>query len=107
MVVSDHSPCTPNLKQTEKGDFMAAWGGIAGLQLGMSNKRVIVPSSCVDCSTTSDFLVTIGKNVTFAEQTATISALSCENQQAATEPFYRLEVSFHTFYQHTKWCEDS
>lgn len=34
MVVSDHSPCTPNLKRTEEGDFMAAWGGIAGLQFG-------------------------------------------------------------------------
>lgn len=31
-VVSDHSPCTPQLKQ---GDFEAAWGGIAGLQLGL------------------------------------------------------------------------
>lgn len=29
MVVSDHSPCTPHLKQ---GDFMRAWGGIASLQ---------------------------------------------------------------------------
>ena len=29
LVVSDHSPCTPQLKQ---GDFMTAWGGIASLQ---------------------------------------------------------------------------
>lgn len=35
-VVSDHSPCTPALKKMEAGDFMAAWGGIAGLQLGLS-----------------------------------------------------------------------
>ena len=33
MVVSDHSPCTPELKRREVGDFMAAWGGIASLQL--------------------------------------------------------------------------
>ena len=33
MVVSDHSPCTPALKQRGDGDFMAAWGGIASLQL--------------------------------------------------------------------------
>ncbi len=32
-VVSDHSPCTPELKELEKGDFSAAWGGIASLQL--------------------------------------------------------------------------
>lgn len=36
MVVSDHSPCTPNLKRQESGDFMGAWGGISGLQLGLS-----------------------------------------------------------------------
>lgn len=32
-VVSDHSPCTPQLKRLEEGDFTAAWGGIASLQL--------------------------------------------------------------------------
>jgi allantoinase len=36
MVVSDHSPCTPQLKRPETGDFLGAWGGIAGLQLGLS-----------------------------------------------------------------------
>jgi allantoinase len=35
MVVSDHSPCTPDLKDLEKGDFMSAWGGIASVQLGI------------------------------------------------------------------------
>ncbi|HYC61200.1 MAG TPA: allantoinase AllB [Thermoanaerobaculia bacterium] len=29
MIVSDHSPCTPELK---RGDFMSAWGGISSLQ---------------------------------------------------------------------------
>lgn len=33
MVVSDHSPCTPDLKRRGDGDFMQAWGGIASLQL--------------------------------------------------------------------------
>jgi allantoinase len=33
MVVSDHSPCTPGLKGLDRGDFMAAWGGIASLEL--------------------------------------------------------------------------
>jgi allantoinase len=32
-VVSDHSPCTPERKGLESGDFMQAWGGIASLQL--------------------------------------------------------------------------
>ncbi len=32
MVVSDHSPCLPELKGLEAGDFLQAWGGIASLQ---------------------------------------------------------------------------
>jgi allantoinase len=35
-VVSDHSPCTPDLKRADTGDFAAAWGGIASVQLGLS-----------------------------------------------------------------------
>jgi allantoinase len=35
VVVSDHSPCPPALKQRESGDFGAAWGGISSLQLGL------------------------------------------------------------------------
>jgi allantoinase len=35
-VVSDHSPCTPQLKLMEEGDFGHAWGGIAGLQFSLS-----------------------------------------------------------------------
>lgn len=31
-VVSDHSPCAPELKKFSAGDFLGAWGGIAGLQ---------------------------------------------------------------------------
>jgi allantoinase len=34
-VVSDHSPCTPELKRPDTGDFAAAWGGIASVQLGL------------------------------------------------------------------------
>jgi allantoinase len=34
-VISDHSPCTPQLKQRERGDFQEAWGGIASLQLAL------------------------------------------------------------------------
>jgi len=34
-VVSDHSPCTPDLKLLEAGDFCLAWGGIASLQVGL------------------------------------------------------------------------
>jgi allantoinase len=35
VVVSDHSPCTADLKQRGGGDFGAAWGGISSVQLGL------------------------------------------------------------------------
>ena len=35
LVVSDHSPCTAELKRQDTGDFAEAWGGIASLQLGL------------------------------------------------------------------------
>ncbi|XP_068599457.1 allantoinase, mitochondrial [Brachionichthys hirsutus] len=35
MVVSDHSPCTPDLKKLDTGDFIGAWGGISSLQFGL------------------------------------------------------------------------
>jgi allantoinase len=34
-VVTDHSPSTADLKLLDAGDFGRAWGGIAGLQLGL------------------------------------------------------------------------
>jgi allantoinase len=36
MIVSDHSPSTPELKRFDIGDFGVAWGGISSLQLGLS-----------------------------------------------------------------------
>ena len=35
-IVSDHSPCPPELKCEDSGNFFEAWGGIASLQLGLS-----------------------------------------------------------------------
>ncbi len=35
IVVSDHSPSTADVKRLDTGDFGAAWGGIAGLQLSL------------------------------------------------------------------------
>jgi allantoinase len=35
LVASDHSPCPPRMKDTG-GEFFAAWGGIASLQLSLS-----------------------------------------------------------------------
>jgi len=34
-VVSDHSPCTPELKALDTGAFADAWGGISSLQLAL------------------------------------------------------------------------
>ena len=35
-IVSDHSPCTPQLKHIDTGDIEKAWGGISALQFGLS-----------------------------------------------------------------------
>jgi allantoinase len=35
LVASDHSPCSPGLKALAAGDFIAAWGGVSGLQLAL------------------------------------------------------------------------
>ena len=36
LIASDHSPCPPELKRRDSGDFHEAWGGISSLQLGLS-----------------------------------------------------------------------
>jgi allantoinase len=36
LIASDHSPSPPALKRVQDGDFRAAWGGIASLELGLS-----------------------------------------------------------------------
>ncbi|MEO8211010.1 MAG: allantoinase AllB [bacterium] len=35
-IVSDHSPCDPDLKCPDEGSFEKSWGGISSLQLGLS-----------------------------------------------------------------------
>jgi allantoinase len=35
LVATDHSPCPPEMKKAETGDFRGAWGGIASLQLAL------------------------------------------------------------------------
>jgi len=36
MIVSDHSPAPPAVKERGGGDFFSAWGGIASLELGLA-----------------------------------------------------------------------
>ena len=36
LVASDHSPCPPEMKRRDTGDFFAAWGGIASLELALA-----------------------------------------------------------------------
>jgi allantoinase len=36
LVASDHSPAPPTLKRIDSGDFLAAWGGIASLELSLA-----------------------------------------------------------------------
>jgi len=43
MIVTDHSPCPPEMKGTEVGRFDMAWGGIAGLSVALP----VIYSECV------------------------------------------------------------
>jgi allantoinase len=36
MIASDHSPCPPELKRLEAGNFDGAWGGVSSLQLTLA-----------------------------------------------------------------------
>lgn len=36
LIATDHSPCPPALKRLDTGDFVAAWGGIASLEVALS-----------------------------------------------------------------------
>ena len=36
LVVTDHSPCPPAMKQLDKGNFKTAWGGIASLSVALA-----------------------------------------------------------------------
>lgn len=53
LVATDHSPCPPALKGSD-GDFFAAWGGIASLQLSLpavwtgAQKRGLAPARLVE-----------------------------------------------------------
>ena len=35
MIATDHSPCPPEMKRQDTGDFFEAWGGIASLRLSL------------------------------------------------------------------------
>ena len=35
LIASDHSPCPPAMKGLDEGNFGTAWGGIAGLSVGL------------------------------------------------------------------------
>ena len=45
LIASDHSPCPPDMKGIEAGDFAKAWGGIASLSLGPSILSTILATS--------------------------------------------------------------
>ena len=36
LVATDHSPCPPEMKRINEGDFRSAWGGIAGLSVALA-----------------------------------------------------------------------
>ncbi len=56
MIVSDHSPCLPSLKESESGDLGRAWGGIASLQLSLSLIWTEMSKRGIDLSLLGDWM---------------------------------------------------
>jgi allantoinase len=54
MVVSDHSPCPPDMKLRDSGDFLKAWGGISSLQLRL-------PATWTDAQTRGHSIEDLGR----------------------------------------------
>ena len=50
-VVSDHSPCTLELKRFDEGDFRTAWGGIASLQVALPAVWTVARGEGAPCRT--------------------------------------------------------
>jgi allantoinase len=53
MIVTDHSPCPPEVKQVESGRFDLAWGGIASLSIALP----VIYTECSSRGFTLDDLV--------------------------------------------------
>jgi allantoinase len=56
MIVSDHSPCPPAAKRQDTGDFFAAWGGIASLELGLAAVHTQMQSHTGDLAQVSRWM---------------------------------------------------
>lgn len=56
MVVSDHSPCPPQMKLSDTDDFLKAWGGIASLQYGLSVVWTSASQRGISISDVSDWM---------------------------------------------------
>jgi allantoinase len=53
MIVTDHSPCPPEMKRADVGRFDLAWGGVAGLSVALP----VIHTECVRRGFTLDDLV--------------------------------------------------
>jgi len=74
LVASDHSPCSPGLKAMEAGDFVAAWGGVSGLQLAL-------PVMWTEASARGHSLVDIARWM--SAHPARLAGLGCKGAIAA------------------------
>ena len=52
MIVTDHSPCPPEMKRAETGRFDLAWGGIASLSIALS----VIHTECIRRGFTLDHI---------------------------------------------------
>jgi allantoinase len=55
-VVSDHSPCPPELKRFDTGDFATAWGGLSSLQISLPVVWTAAAARGVPLATVTDWM---------------------------------------------------
>ena len=86
-VVSDHSPCPPQLKELESGDFFRAWGGIASLELRLPVTWTAARKRGFGLTDLANWLAAKPATLPRLEKCKGSLAKGCDADQRRTAPF--------------------
>ncbi len=97
LVASDHSPCPPEMKRLEDGDFGRAWGGIASLQLGLSVTWTMARSHGVGLEQVAEWMAAAPARLAGLERKGRIAA-GCDADLVVFRPDEEFVVDPATLY---------